>query len=101
MSKIELFAKIVKGFYLLTSLAKSTVLDVWQGSEYVCALEVRNTLIHLLVRNRVKRSRINAVITETNKQKSKAILVSFGIYKATVVTTSLRLRYLNITRKLK
>ena len=32
------FAKILQGFQLLTIFAKSSNLDVWQGSEYVTAL---------------------------------------------------------------
>ena len=32
--KLELFEKIVNGLKLLTSSAKSYILDVWQGSEY-------------------------------------------------------------------
>ena len=33
-SKIELFAKIVSGSQLLTISVKSSILDVWQGSEW-------------------------------------------------------------------
>ena len=33
-SKMKLFAKIVNGFQPLTILAKSSSLEVWQGSEY-------------------------------------------------------------------
>ena len=33
-SKIELFSKIVNSFYSLTIFAKSSILDVWKGSEY-------------------------------------------------------------------
>ena len=32
------FAKIVKGFQSLTIFAKSSILDVWQGSEYACGI---------------------------------------------------------------
>ena len=32
--KMELFAKLVKGWKPLTIFAKSFILDVWQGSEY-------------------------------------------------------------------
>ena len=34
-SKIERFAKIVHGFDPLTIFKKFSILDVWQGSEYV------------------------------------------------------------------
>ena len=34
-SKMELFSEIVNGFQPLTISTKSSVLDVWQGSEYV------------------------------------------------------------------
>ena len=100
-SKIELFAKTVKGFHSLTSLAKSSVLDVrinlrLKGSEYLCAMQVRSTLIHFLVRNRVKGTRIYAMMMEANKGKfKKAIFGSFEIYKATAVTIRLKQRYLN------
>ena len=33
-SNMELFAKIVNEFHLLNISAKSSILDVWQGSEY-------------------------------------------------------------------
>ena len=33
-SKMERFAKIVNDFQLLTILAKCSLIDVWQGSEY-------------------------------------------------------------------
>ena len=33
-SKIELFEKVVNGFQPLTIFEKSSILDVWQGSEY-------------------------------------------------------------------
>ena len=32
---MEHFAKIVNGFQALTIFAKHSILDVWQGSEYV------------------------------------------------------------------
>ena len=34
LCKMEVFAKIVNGFQLITIFAKSSFLDVWQGSEY-------------------------------------------------------------------
>ena len=34
-SKMEIYAKIVNGRELLTIFAKSFILDVWLGSEYV------------------------------------------------------------------
>ena len=37
-SKMECFAKIVKYFYQLTIFGKRSILDVWQGSEYVSAI---------------------------------------------------------------
>ena len=33
-NKMELFAKIVNGFYPLTILTEHSILDVWQDSEY-------------------------------------------------------------------
>ena len=33
-SKMELFSKIVNGGKLLAIFPKSSILDVWQGSEY-------------------------------------------------------------------
>ena len=36
-SKMELFAKIVNGWKLLTNFAKSSILDTWLGSEYASA----------------------------------------------------------------
>ena len=35
---LELFLKLVSGFQLLTIFAKSSILDVWQGSEYASGL---------------------------------------------------------------
>ena len=35
-SKMELLVKIFNGIQLLTVFAKSSFLDVWQGSEYIC-----------------------------------------------------------------
>ena len=40
-SKMVNFAKIYKVFQLLTIFAKCSVLDVWQHSEYVSALQVK------------------------------------------------------------
>ena len=37
-SEIELFAKIFNGFKPLTVNANSTILDIWQRSEYACAV---------------------------------------------------------------
>ena len=37
ISKIKLFVKLVNSRKLLTILAKSSILDVWLGSEYVFA----------------------------------------------------------------
>ena len=36
ISMIEHFVKIVNAFYLLTIVAKPSIVDVWQGSQYVC-----------------------------------------------------------------
>ena len=33
-SKIELFAKTINDFQSLSTFAKSSILDVWQGHEY-------------------------------------------------------------------
>ena len=33
--KIEGFAKLINGFYPLPICPKDSILDVWQGSEYV------------------------------------------------------------------
>ena len=35
-SKMEVFTKIVNGFSFLTIFAKSSILDVWQDSEFPC-----------------------------------------------------------------
>ena len=35
LSKMEFFVKKVNSFQPLTILAKSSILDIWQGSEYV------------------------------------------------------------------
>ena len=37
-TKIELFAEIVKNLKPFTTLAKTTILDVWQGFEYASEL---------------------------------------------------------------
>ena len=37
-SQIEVFTKIVKGFSFLTIFAKTSILDVWQDSEFPCKL---------------------------------------------------------------
>ena len=37
-SKIELFAKIVNEWKLLTIFKKSSILDVWQGSDLLCQM---------------------------------------------------------------
>ena len=34
-SKVEWFVKIVNGFYQLTLFTKLSILDIWQGFEYV------------------------------------------------------------------
>ena len=45
---MQFFAKIVNGFYSFTSFAKKSILDVWQGSEYVsvrfCILLVKSDI---------------------------------------------------------
>ena len=38
-SKMEDFEKIVEGFELLTIFAKCSILNVWQGSDYVSAAD--------------------------------------------------------------
>ena len=47
-SKIERFAKIVNVFQPLTTFAKRTILDVWQGSEYPS--ELVYLLWHLFIK---------------------------------------------------
>ena len=37
-SKMEPFGKIIKNFLRLTIFAKSSILDVWQGSEYASGI---------------------------------------------------------------
>ena len=38
-SKMKLFEKIVDGFQLITNFWKSSILDIWQGSEYGAVLD--------------------------------------------------------------
>ena len=38
--KMEIFAKIVNGFQPLTFFAKSSIVEVWQGSEYASAFSL-------------------------------------------------------------
>ena len=40
MSKIKLFTEIVNGSNRLFTLTKSSILDVWQGPEYVAVQRV-------------------------------------------------------------
>ena len=40
ISTMELFAKIVNGLQSLTTSSKSSILDVWQASEYASAVVV-------------------------------------------------------------
>ena len=49
ISKIEAFAQIVNGFQFLTILAKSSILNVWQGYEF--ASEARKVFISDLSQN--------------------------------------------------
>ena len=37
-SKMELFAKVVKNARVFTIFAKTSILDIWQGSEYASEL---------------------------------------------------------------
>ena len=46
-SKMEVFTKIVNGFSFLTIFAKSSILDVWQDSEF--ASEANNDLRKKLI----------------------------------------------------
>ena len=47
ISKMEFLARIVSGFQpLLATLAKSSTLDVWQGSEYASIFHLDTLLIH-------------------------------------------------------
>ena len=39
-SNMELSAKIVNGWNLLTIFAKRSILDVWQGSKYASTIEI-------------------------------------------------------------
>ena len=43
ISKMELYLKIVKSFYMLTIFSKCYILDVWQGSEYISGMFLRVT----------------------------------------------------------
>ena len=45
--KVDLFAKIVNGFQLLTIFAKGFILDVQLGSEYVSNLYLNEILQHV------------------------------------------------------
>ena len=47
-SKMELFAKIVKR-HLATIFAKSSVLDVWHGSEYASVLPSEDRIIRVII----------------------------------------------------
>ena len=42
---MKLFAKISNSFQTLTLSAKSSILDVWQGSEYSSEFQVSNTAV--------------------------------------------------------
>ena len=53
ISKMELFEKLVNGFQLLTIFIKSSILDVWQGSEYASELEHE----HFEAKDQVKKIR--------------------------------------------
>ena len=44
MSKMKHFVEIVNGFQPLTIFPKHSVLDVWQGSEYVSACHLKSTV---------------------------------------------------------
>ena len=56
---MELYPKIVNDFYLLTISSKRSLLDVWQGSEYVSGMSFRvtdGTSLYLLVSSITTRS---------------------------------------------
>ena len=46
---MEIFAKIVDGFQPLTILAKSSILDVWLGSEYVSRVGYKYSKLHVKI----------------------------------------------------
>ena len=47
-SKTELFAKIVKNEKPITYFVKTSILDVWQGSEYTSELASKVTYVSFL-----------------------------------------------------
>ena len=47
-SKMELFAKIVKNEKPFTIFAKTSILDVWQGSEYASELASKVKAVSVL-----------------------------------------------------
>ena len=51
-SKMELYPKIVKEFYLLTISSKRSILHIWQGFEYASGMSLRvkdGTSLYLIV----------------------------------------------------
>ena len=44
LSKMKCFTKMLNGFQPLSIFAKRSILDVWQGSEYVCAFTFKEFL---------------------------------------------------------
>ena len=48
ISKMERFAKTVKGFKSLTIFAKCSMLDVWQGSEYTSTYVINSNFSGVL-----------------------------------------------------
>ena len=45
---MKIFSKIFKGFQLLTVFLKTSILDVWQGSEYASVINVSQFLLFII-----------------------------------------------------
>ena len=48
-SKVECFAKIVNGFYMLTVFTIGSILDIWQGSEYEFDCNCKDFVVYLSI----------------------------------------------------
>ena len=66
-SKIDRFAKIGTGFKPLTIFAKRSILDVWQGSEYVSDDYTNAGLLNLMIT--MKLLKFSAKSTECTHSK--------------------------------
>ena len=63
-SKMKVFEKIVDGFQLITIFAKSSILDIWQGSEYASVTYFFQIL--LICKNGVIISQITSIHSDCN-----------------------------------